>query len=377
MVLAGTGYFVKKMFATQTTLSHPAKKRTLPSVQTILTKITNYPLFINSSGVVIPHNKTTLVAELAGKIIYLSPHFIEGGYVKKGELLVGTDRTTYVNKIKLAQAELDQQQLQLQEALSQQHLAQKNWDMFGDESLKPTAMAMKKPLVASAKAAIKASQIRLEQAKLEIPRTKIYAPYDGRVESREVSLGQFINQGSTLGKLFSTDFIEVKLPVSNQEYTLLTQKNQTKLNNTVNFFRELSSKKSIHWKGILTRTSPSVDSSTRQISLVATIYQPFKSRSSLHTLNIGEYLQAEITATTLRNVIIIPSFTIDNEQKISLFDNGVLKKRKVTLLHQTAQQSIIASKGFSPKDRLIITPLLNPIEGMKIRDLGSVKKKVK
>ena len=66
----------------------------------------NLNLVVSSQGSVRPRTETTLVAEVSGKIVSVSPNFIAGGFFRKGETLLQIDPSDYEAALKRAQANL-------------------------------------------------------------------------------------------------------------------------------------------------------------------------------------------------------------------------------------------------------------------------------
>ena len=56
-----------------------------------------------------------------------------------------------------------------------------------------------------------AAQASLRQTQANLKRTHLTAPFDGRVRSKSVDIGQFVGIGQPLGVVYSTDIAEVRL----------------------------------------------------------------------------------------------------------------------------------------------------------------------
>jgi len=85
-------------------------------------------LMINTQGEVRPQIEIDLVPEVGGKIVYVSPNFIEGGFFKKGETLVRIDdRDVQVTKIR-AQAAIAQAQQVLSREIAEGEIARRDFE---------------------------------------------------------------------------------------------------------------------------------------------------------------------------------------------------------------------------------------------------------
>ncbi len=396
------------------------KKPNVPVVKISRVKSQSYTTVVHSSGVVEARTQTNIVAEVAGKITLIGKAFQEGNYLRKNNLLLRISETDYQSNINIAKAEIAQQQLALEEQRAQRDLAKQDWDLFGEKRKTPSALAMRTPHIASAKAALQAAKTRMEQAKTQLSRTKIRAPYDGRVLERSVDVGQYVTPGTILGKVFATDYIEIRLPLSLKEYDLLNipehyqneDKPKSKNLPTVTFYTSKSDKKTHQWQGKIVRTSAVLDSNTRQLSVIARIDEPFSRRkkksSSLEMsakaplLKLGQFLQADIKGKQLSNVILIPISAVREQKEVLLFikdennevasdqkstqndqhsDNkkeqksksskkktiGIIKVQAITILHTDNDNFIIAANELPKDSQIILTPPPFATDGMKVK----------
>ena len=61
---------------------------------------------VTSRGTVSPRTETTLVSEVSGQIVAVSPAFVSGGFFKKGDVLIRMDPRIYEANLKRARAEV-------------------------------------------------------------------------------------------------------------------------------------------------------------------------------------------------------------------------------------------------------------------------------
>jgi len=413
IVLAATGAYWLTTHKPE--IKKHTKKPNIPAVQVTTINQQNYTTTVYSSGVVEARTQTNLVAEVAGKITLIGKAFQEGNYLQKNNLLLKISDTDYLNNISIAKAEIAQSQLALQEQIAQRNLAKQDWDLFGEKRRKPSELAMRTPHIASAKAALQAAKTRINQANTQLARTKILAPYNGRVLSRNVDIGQYVTPGTVLGKIFATDYIEVRLPLSLKDYELLNipehyqNADKPRLENlpSVIFYTHKQEKDKHQWQGQIVRTSAALDSNTRQLSVIARINKPFEKRSSNRSLvKLGQFLQAEIIGKQLSNVFVIPNTAIHNRENIYLFsptndshtqntDNtkdpsppvknnkadketktitGILKIKPVHILHTDDENTVISSEGLSNGNQIIITSPPIVTNHMKVKIVNSGEK---
>ncbi len=376
----GVGYWLQE---TKPEVKKRSKKPSIPVVKTAPIKKQSYQLKIYASGSVKAHTETTLVAEIAGKITRVDPAFAAGNYINKGQTLLSIDKTDYLNNIELAKAEIAQKQLALEEQMAQANLAKQDWDLFGEKKKTPSKLAMREPHIKSAKAALKAAKLRIQQAEINLTRSTIKAPYIGRVLERSVAIGQYVTSGTKLGKVFATDYVEVHLPLSLADYEQLDlpkhyqgEKQPTPKNlPPVTFYTQTGTTRH-QWQGQLVRSAAVLNENTRQISVIARINAPFsRSKTGAPPVKIGQFLQAEINAKRLANVALIPSSAVRENREILLLDGDKIHQHAITIL-ATDKDKVVISTDHLPLDKaLILTPPPFATQGMKVKVFGAEKPK--
>ena len=83
----------------------------------------DYQILLRSSGTVQPRTQSTLIPEIAGKIISISANFRAGGFFEAGEELIALEDRVYKAAITVAESELVSARL----ALEQEKIRVKNY----------------------------------------------------------------------------------------------------------------------------------------------------------------------------------------------------------------------------------------------------------
>lgn len=314
---------------------------------------------LHSQGTVLPRTKTELSAEVSGRIISISDKFIAGGIFKKNELLMQIDDTDYIAA--MAQAE----------ALVKQRLI----EYSGTQSLSIKGFRAEAEL-AAAKANLTAAQSNLVKARKNLQRTKISLPYDGFVISKNADIGQYVNPGNKLGTTFSTNIAEVRLALTDHDLRFidLPKPNyddgavQTRPKVTLSTIQKDS--KSI-WNAEIIRSEGTVDEKSRVTFVVAEIHDPYhlnpNNNNKSPILPIGSFVKATIQGKTIANIIKVPRSAVRGKNQLMFIDtDNKLYIRSVTILKADANFAYI-SDGVKAGDRISITAIESPINGMEVR----------
>lgn len=380
-LIAGSVALASYLIKTKPEPRKRVRQPSIPVVEIMTPQPQSYTQKITSSGSVEANRSTNIVAEVSGKVTQVKGTFQEGSYFRKGQHLLSIDNTNYKNAIVIASAEVSQRTLELKNEQNLGRLAVRDFKLLGN-SRRPNEIASRKPHIAAALANLDASKVRLQQARNDLTKTRVLAPYDGRLLSRNVDIGQYITSGTLLGQVYSTDYVEVRLPLSLAEYEQLklpeNYRNQQTSSQAdlpqVKFFARYGSKR-YEWNGHVVRASPTMDTRTRQISVIARIDDPFSKQpdSDAPPIKIGQFLQAEIIGATLKNVYVIPTSSTRQNREVMIYDDGKLRIHPIEVLVSENDQLVIAEDSLPPLAKLIITPMPSAKHGMDIRLPGERK----
>ena len=158
--------------------SSPPKAKVNVAVKTLTPE--TYQVMIDSFGTVKPRTQSMLVAQASGQIIEISEQFREGGFFEKGDVLLQLDDRDHRAEVKSAQATLLTAEQSLLEEQARGRQAITDWERLG-KGEQASSLVLRKPQLAAAEASVLSAQATLEKAKLDLERTKITAPYAGRV----------------------------------------------------------------------------------------------------------------------------------------------------------------------------------------------------
>ncbi len=337
----------------------------------------SYQVMIDSYGTVKPRTQSLLVAQASGQITEVSDEFREGGFFEKGDVLLKLDDRDHQAEVKSAQANLltAEQSLLEEKARGQQALT--DWKRLGGSS-QASSLVLREPQLAAAQAQVLSAQATLEKAELDLERTKVTAPYAGRILSRSVDLGQVVSNNTQLATIYAIDSVEIRLPIKNKDLSFVNLPEQyrdgakNQAGSLVKFSSDLVGEQT--WQGQLARTEGAIDENAQQLYVVAKIDDPYKSTASnQYPIKIGQYIKAQIAGKTVQNALIIPNSTIYQGTYVYVVEGDVLKRKDVTFAWQNANQAMIKT-GLKANDKLVVTPLGQVSSGTKVSILGAQPK---
>jgi RND family efflux transporter MFP subunit len=384
LVLAGTiaGWMMKNREKVETIEAEEVVTR----AEFILAKKTDFKITLTTSGEVLPHTKTTLIPQVSGEVIRVSPNFRNGGFFEAGEILMELDQRDYVAAVTEAEATLAQSKaaLALEMARSEQAIAAWRDLNRGGE---PSELTMRKPQLAEANAASEAAAARLARAERDLERTRIPAPYAGYVRDKKVDLGQVVNSGTPLGEIFAIDYVEVRLPIDPGDIRFIAipelyHRGDTPADHQPEVILRDSNIPDIPWKGRLVRAEGEFDANSRKLFVIATVDDPYAfNEAERPPLKIGQFVNAEIEGRTLSEVFVIPEQAVRFGNQVKVIDHeDRIRFREVEVLWDSLPNLVI-KEGLTAGDRICLTPLpfavdgalVDPVEWAEIKTLEPSK----
>lgn len=347
-------------------------KTPLPTVEVMLLQPQDYQVRVPSRGTVSPLTSSTLIPEVAGKIVRVGENFRNGGFFAAGELLLQIDPRDYENAVTIARAELVEQRQALVEEEARSRQAEEDWQKL-QLSGQPDPLVLRLPQLETARAKLAAAEARLRQAELELERTAILAPYAGRVLEKKVDYGQYVAAGSALAEIYASDSVEVRLPITSAQQDFLdlpeTGASSAAAAGMVEFIARVGERQEL-WPGRLVRTEASVDVRSRQLFVVAQIEEPYRRRNGRTPLKIGQFLEAQILGKKLESVFVIPRRAIRGERSVHLVDADNRLRRKSLEVAWQDEQNLIVRGPLQAGERLSLTALPFAADGIKVKVAG-------
>ena len=329
--------------------------------------VTPMTLEVNSYGMVTPKYETELVAQVNGEIVELSDTFLRGGFVKKDQLLARIDPNDYQAALIDAQAAMATARAALETEVAQGKVAEREWKQITDTS--PTELSLRKPQLAQELARVKAAQASVLRAERNLERTEIRAPYDAMINSRNIGLGSFVGVGTKIGHVLATATAEIRLPVADNQLEFLANQG---VNAKVNLFGKYAGKDT-QWTATIKRNEGVIDNNSRMGYLVAELNDPYQLKNNtaknITPLRFGSYVNAKIVGNNIAQATMVPRHLVVNG-KVAILDNDSrLHYVEIDIVRQQGSNVVVAN-GLLEGDRLIVSALDYPVNGMKLALVG-------
>ena len=319
-------------------------------------------------GVVTVHPETVaLTTELPGRLeslrtadvraqvggIIQKRLFQEGSYVRAGQPLYQIDSSTYEANLESSRAQL---------AGAQATLAKANADLARYKPLVAADAISKQDYDAavtakrSAEASVKAAQVAIKSAGINLNRARITAPISGFIGQSKVSEGTLLNAGDTtvLATIRQTNPMYVNITQSATEVMKLRQQvaegKLSGVDGAIEVGIKFDNGEVYPHKGRLLFSDPSVNETTGQITLRASV------PNDKNILMPGLYVRVLMDQVAVANAFVVPQQAVTRGTKdtVTIVNaKGEMEPREVTVARQQGTNWVITS-GLNDGDKVVV-----------------------
>lgn len=349
--------------------SRPEAERTLPPVnipmvRTVAVKTGPHTVVLGGQGTVTPEKEIQLVPQVSGKVVYVSPALVDGGVFKKGDVLLRIDPADYEIAVTLAQARIKDAESAYTLAGEEAEAARYEWRQLSPDK-EPPSLVIKEPQLAAARALLDAEAANLKKARLQLDRTHLTAPFDGRVANKSVDVGQYVAPGQVVASLYSTDAAEIVVPMETQDLYWFQVPGFTSVGaeGARAEVRARMAGKELVLEGLVVRSEGKLDARTRMINVVVRVDNPYAVRPPLA---VGVFASVRIFGRTVDGVAVVPRAAVRPGQTVWVVKDGTLNFRKVDIARFEGSNVIVRS-GLDDAEAVVVSTIKAVSDGMKVR----------
>jgi RND family efflux transporter MFP subunit len=311
-------------------------------------------VYVESQGSVASRVAITLQPEVSGRIVSVSPSFVSGGYFNKGDVLVTIDPRDWKLAVIRAESRVAEARQYLAQAEAEADHARREWDEIGTGEASPLVLHV--PQMNDARAKLKSAQADLADAKLDLERTEIRAPFEGRIKSKRVDIGQVVSVREIVAEIFATDLAEIRLPLADRDVALLNlpYKN-TDMDSYVEprvTFTTVVGGEEHRWTGSIVRTEGVFDTNSRVLYVVAQVKDPYATHIGKNEvpLSVGLFVEATISGKTYESAIKIPRQALRQDGNVLVVSaENRLHIRPAEVIQTTREVAIVGDRTSESK----------------------------
>ncbi len=351
-----------------------ASALSLPLVTTVVPEGQEGRIMIRGNGTVQPLRKVTLMAEVSGTIVWVADQFVTGGTFRQGQKILQIDSTDYVNAVTMARAEVVQRQFDLLRAEEEMAIAREEWALLetrtgvqrSPDSTELGSLVFKEPQWKAAIALLQSAEARLSDAEKRLERTRITAPYNGRLRTKAADLGQFVAPGQMIASYYGTDVMEISVPVSGRDVSLLGDvlSRRTVAARARILARYAGSEH--EWTGVVHRTEGALEEATRTLNVIVRVRGSDMNRGTRPPLLVGTFVTVYLEGRYYEQYFTLPRETLQDGGEIWVVRGGQIYPQPIEILHEV-EDTLYTLSGITTEDSVITSTLNVVTEGMRVR----------
>ncbi len=299
----------------------------LPLVSLQAVTLSDNQATFSSGGFVSAKYSSRLSAEVNGQVLSISPNFVVGQQVKKGETLASVDNKNYVAALANAKANLATAKSQYAQEQARARQAARDAKRLG---VKTSQLLLRRPQIAAAKSSVDNAKAQLNLARQNLAKTVIKAPFDALIQSRYIAIGDNVMANTVVAQLVATDTFTVKLNLNSLLFNLVAVGNKVTLANPIS---------GEQYAAVINRFDPTIDKTTRTVGVYVDINQPLSGKKPLL---LETYFYADIIGKTVSNSMWIDNQSSVENQFVWIKDNDDrLKKVPFKLIYRGEKRSLV------------------------------------
>ena len=316
---------------------------------------TQQPLLIGY-GEVTARWTTELTAEVSGQIDHVSTKLLAGSLFNKGDVLARINAVDYESDLAAAKADLATAKVAYLEQQRETQQAKKRWKLSGLSGT-PSALTLQTPQLAQALASKKSAEAALAKAQKNLARTEILAPFNGRVSSRNINPGGYVAAGTALAEVFSTDVIEINIPLTDQQFSLLGSEDEAinravTLKNTSHSSTDDTQDNTKEWTAKIARFQYHIDSTERTRNLVLEV----SNNQAAEYLMPGTFVKAFIPGKSTDGLVKVPASSLSRDGYIWHVENDVLHRFKANIAYRKDDYIVLQGLDAAVKLQVVRYP---------------------
>ena len=336
-------------------------------VDTITVSYDTYSPGLSVLGTVRPAQQINLRPRVGGQVIELSPKFVPGGMVKKGDLLLKIDPADFENDLSIKKSELEKVNASMEIEEARARLAKKELELLqGTIANTNRGLVLREPQIASMNAEVSAAKAAVDRSKLNLERTTIYAPFDAQVLSRSVNVGSQVSAANDLGQLVGLDeyWVMASVPIRSLRWVEFPE--DEKVGSKVILRNATAWGDEVKREGHVSRLIGALDEQTRLARVLIVVKDPLGRTSDSPPLLLDSLLDTEIEGKPMEKVVRLVREFVRDEDTVWVRKDAKLEIRKVKIDFRDGNYAYISS-GLDEGDEVVTSTLATPAEGIGLK----------
>jgi len=345
-----------------------------PLVEVEQLAVQDIQMIVRGYGTVSPRVEVEIVPEVPGKVVYVNPQLKAGGLIRAEKEIIRIDPKDYELAVEQADAAVAEAQVRLDTEKAEADVARKEWEQLHPNTEPSSPLVLRDPQIRRAQASLKSAKAQLATANLRLERTTLSMPFDVLVINERVDLGQYVVVGQSLGSAYGIESVEIEVPLEDNELAWfdvfdgtaqLNGKINTAGSTTAQVKSDFAGTEHI-WQGRVVRTTGQVDRTSRMVSVVVEVTDPFDTSGGKPPLLPGVFAEVLIEGKVLSNAVAVPRDAVRESNKVWAVNDNRLHIKTLEIA-RTDKEFAYAISGLEGASQIVVSSLDMVTEGMAVR----------
>lgn len=346
------------------------KEREARLVETIAVTQADTLVPVQAWGEVKPARSITLKAQVSGIVKTLEARE-PGTFFRQGDTLLQLDTTDYELALAQRRSELEQALANLEIEQGNQAVALSEYELLGTQaSAAEKKRMLRGPQLQSANAQVAAARAAVEEARTQLARTTVTAPFEAVLQERHVDVGSHVTISGNLLELVGAEaaWLEVAVPVTQLRWIRFPGAGS--MGSTVKIFYDQVWAPQQMRTGRVIRLLSQLEENGRMARVLVQVEDPFARTDANRDqprLMLGSFVRTEIEGIPVQQAVVIPRALLrENDTVWILKDGNTLEIRAVTVAYRD-QENVFIAEGIRAGEQVISSALSTATDGMPVR----------
>ncbi|MBA1149559.1 efflux RND transporter periplasmic adaptor subunit, partial [Ectothiorhodospiraceae bacterium WFHF3C12] len=331
----------------------------------------SHTVSVTAWGEVLPARRLDLRPRVSGRVMALGDGFEPGTVVSAGTPLLRLDPQDYRLALERARSALTRAKADLALEQGRQAVARREFELLGEDvEDAERGLILRQPQLQTAQAAVTSAEADLSDARLDLERTTIEAPFDALVLARDVSPGTEVSASSTLAELVGVDtwWVELQVPAGALRWIRFPDEGGAGSPVTLSYqgvWPEGTTR-----AGRVLRLRGDLADQGRLARVLVAVEDPLArgdEAAGRPRLLLGAFMQAEIAGRSLDGAVAMePQWLHAGDTVWIMNDAGELEIRPVEVAYRDTRR-VLVTGGIGRGERIVTSQLSAPVAGMPLR----------
>jgi RND family efflux transporter MFP subunit len=323
---------------------------------------------VSGNGSLQARTRIDLIPQVGGKVVELHPALRAGGRFAAGEVLARIERIDFELGLAQAGAEVSSASTALEIQRAEADAARDEWGRINPDQALPTLVG-REPQIQEAEARLAAARARYAAAELDLSRTELTLPFDGRVIAASIDVGQVLAPNQPIGSVYATSVFEVPVPLEVDElsWVRLAGDEPGEPGSAARVRARLGAQE-IDLEGRAVRLEGELDGTSRLARVIVEVTTEGLAPSVATRILPGLFVDVQIDGGVLHDVVALPREAVRESGTVWTVVGGRIEFVTPRVLRATEASLFVT--GIAAGTLIVTSNLEVVTDGMQVRVLA-------